>query len=511
MYFRRKRQRDWLEVIEKAIERLESGEQTAFLTVYCAFAAGDRGQMRRAGRAIGRELKTYSQKQMIELYERFRSFTSLEWSIDWAALSLDRILKALEETDRKYVLILGSFHPNGYFRERCMEALAEKSGVLSYLMLRANDWVKPVRERAFALLDTYVRQCDTGEILSALPVLEKLERSGRRGDGQMEELKGRIFVRLEQTLKASDWSALWPEDFSVRKSLYGISMEMGILTLEQMNGWLQREQNSCGKMILLKGILSHPDCSLPWAEGYLSCPNGQVRKKALEYKYEHLKTSWPGLEKFLLDSCRGVREYAVYILERHTSLDIRDYYLTHLKEDSPKYAILGLSEYSHRGNVPVLLEYLQKPDRRVQRCVLLALGRQEDFKEEELLWNYLLDERVELAKAAYLSIRKREFYPGAKRIYEAYLEAREGHTRRYLLRLLVRESSWSRLPWLIRLYDQPLPEQEFRLICGGLGSRFMYGNVPAAQKEEIYRALEEKRGVIPEKLAKEILYDMKFV
>ena len=84
----------------------------------------------------GLELESLTLRQMTGLYERFRTFISLEWSIDWSSLSLNSILRALcgkdQGEERKYVLILGTFHSNGYSWER--------SGALPYLMLRANDW-----------------------------------------------------------------------------------------------------------------------------------------------------------------------------------------------------------------------------------------------------------------------------------------------------------------------------------------------------------------------------------
>lgn len=152
MILGKRRQTYWLEIIEKELEKLESGDMRALLTVYCVFATGDKKRMRQAGHAIQKQLECLTLGQMIGLYERFRTFTSLEWSIDWSSLSPKSILRALSGEERKYVLILGTFHPNGYFRERCMEELAKEGGALPYLMLRANDWVKPVREKAFFLL-----------------------------------------------------------------------------------------------------------------------------------------------------------------------------------------------------------------------------------------------------------------------------------------------------------------------------------------------------------------------
>ncbi len=505
----------WLEIIEKELEKLESGDMRALLTVYCVFAVGDKKRMRQAGHAIRKQLECLTLGQMIGLYERFRTFTSLEWSIDWSSLSPKSILRALrgkeQREERKYVLILGTFHPNGYFRERCMEELAKERGALPYLILRANDWVKPVREKAFFLLNSYIASCSIEEVLLSMPALEKLECSGRRSDEQLQGLKRRIFAKLEQVLKGEGWRDIWPEDFSVRKSLYRMAAGQGILSMEQMDEWLCREKDSFGMAMLIRGILSHPDCTLEQAEKYLTYPNAQIRKCALAYRYEHLKNSWPGLESMLLDSGRGVRDYASYILEKHTNLDIRGYYLSHLGDERPDYAVLGLSEYSRRGNVSALLPGLANPIKKVQKYTLLALGRQEDFEDEELLWRYLLDGRVDISKAACISMQKRGFYPGAEKLYHAYCSSEKEHQKRYLLHLLLRENSWNRLPWLIRLYNEDLPEQEKQRIKGGIHCRFMYVKVPETQKEEICKALKEKAGELPKGMEEEIRYDMKFV
>lgn len=515
MILGKRRQTYWMKIIEKELEKLEAGDMGALLKVYCVFAVGDKKQMWRAGRAIRNQLEYLTLGQMIRLYERFRTFTSLEWAIDWSAVSLNLILKALDgeewKEERKYVLILGTFHPNGYFRERCMEELVKEKGVLPYLMLRANDWVRPVREKAFSLLNRYILSCSMEEILGSLPVLEKLEHSGRRSDEQLQELKEQIFAGLEQILKGQGWRDIWPQDFSVRKSLYHMTIGQGTLSMEQMDEWLRKEKNSFGKVVIIKGILSHPDCTLERAKDYLTYPNAQIRKFALAYRYEHLKDSWPGLDSMLLDSGRSVRDYASYILEKHTNLDIRNYYLSHLEDEQPDYAILGLSEYSHRGNVEALLPGLEHPVRKVRKYTLLALGRQEDFEDEELLWKYLLDEQVVISKAAYISIQKRGFYPGAEKLYHAYCSSKKEHQKRYLLHLLLRENSWNRLPWLIRLYDEDLSEQEKQRVKGGICCRFMYARVSEMQKEEICKALKENAGKLPKGMEEEIRYDMKFL
>ena len=94
------RQTYWLEIIEKELEKLESG---------------DKKLMRQTGHAIQKQLESLTLRQMIELYERFRTFTSLEWSIDWSSLSLNSILRAFcgkdQGEERKYVLMKAERFP----------------------------------------------------------------------------------------------------------------------------------------------------------------------------------------------------------------------------------------------------------------------------------------------------------------------------------------------------------------------------------------------------------------
>lgn len=78
---------------------------------YCAFASGDGELIRQAGEAIRRQFSLMASMQMLKICERFREFTSIEWYVDWAKVSLSRIEELPKETYR-YVLILGSFHPN---------------------------------------------------------------------------------------------------------------------------------------------------------------------------------------------------------------------------------------------------------------------------------------------------------------------------------------------------------------------------------------------------------------
>lgn len=497
--------------VELEIQRLEAGEEAGIRGAYCAFAMKDAKLKRHAGEAIRKQLSCMDRFRLWKLCERFRTFTSLEWSIDWKQASVRRMQKELPPEVYWYVLILGSFHPNGYFREQCVYAMKDHADLQFWLFPRVNDWVREVRGAACQVLLQSLSVCSGTELLSVLPAYERLQGCRRRTESQMKAIEEQMEKRLSQVMGEMDLEELFSLEPEVRKALYRLNGRLKCFTLPELHFCLGRERQADLKRMLIKKILEHPDCTLDWAEAYLSDSSAQVRKAAVEFRYERTKDAWPGLEEMLLDDSRGVREYAAYILERRRGFDLRGFYLDHLGDEKPASAILGLSECSDSGNVQALLDCLERKERRILKCTLLALGTQVDFADEELLWCYLLDDRVEVSKAAYLSIRKKGFRPGANRLYEAYQKAGMEHQRRYLLRLLLREGAWSRLPCLLRLYRRDLPLQEQYQVLSGIRTRSMYGKLPQSMKEEIRSALEENRAELPKWVEPGILYDMKFL
>ena len=485
LFSRRSRHKKYIETMERELERLEGGDLAGLRFVYGAFATQDTNLIRRAGEAVRQQMLSMTDLQMLKLCQRFGTFTSLEWAIDWAAVSPGRIQSTLSEEAYRYVLVLGSFHPNGYFREKCVYVMAGYQGMLFWLFLRMNDWVAQVRDAAGEVLEEYLEGCSVKELMGSLPAFERLRAGQRRDESQMQALEERMEKKLSCTLRDTDPGEISAMEPAARRALYRIVVRGGLWNFEEMESCLGREKSCCLKRLLIREILSHPDCTLERAEHYLWDASSQVRRMAVEYRYERLKKGWPGLDRMLLDKSRGVREYAAYILERHGRCDIRGYYLEHLEDERPESAILGLAEYSRRGNVPALLECLSRPERSILKCTILALGSQEDFSDGELFWGYLLDERIELSKAAFLSIRKKGIHPGAGRLYGAYMEAGHAHQKRYLLKLLLGESSWERLPFLLRLYRKDMPEQEGNQLLSGIGSRFMYAAFSESLRRDI--------------------------
>lgn len=120
--------------IQKAIKYLEESKQSYIAEVYQAFAFGDKESIRIASKAVAELMCGMTSVQIMRLDEEFRQYTSMEWMIDWSQimpLSFKKMIRNREEY--LWVVRLGTFHPNGYFREKCIRELEEDEASLPYL------------------------------------------------------------------------------------------------------------------------------------------------------------------------------------------------------------------------------------------------------------------------------------------------------------------------------------------------------------------------------------------
>lgn len=62
------------------------------------------------------------------------------------------------------ILCMGTFHSNGYFRQSCMEELAQYEESLPFLVIRLNDWVEEIRNSAYDLVMYRIKTCGIKEL-----------------------------------------------------------------------------------------------------------------------------------------------------------------------------------------------------------------------------------------------------------------------------------------------------------------------------------------------------------
>lgn len=459
-----------------------------------------------------------SAKKLLQLSERFREHT-YDWYMPadcdiWRNAPLTRqdfLHLNLEEYGA--MLKIGTFMANGYYREQCIRALDGLDGALPFFILRLNDWVGQIRTEAFKLAEKRIKECGLLELFSSLPALEKLENSGRRNKEQFQYLKTLTADSMVQKFKQLPENMLQQihcYDINVKNAIYRFSSKNKVLSKEQMEKLISLEKSGYGKTLLVQGIFCHYGYEQADMERFLFSKNAAVRYFALTYRYEREHTAWNGLERMLLDKCRKIRENASYILKKHTNLDILDFYKKKLEIEPSKSVLLGICEQGSRKDIAVIESFLNSQNGQIARAALEAYGKLAGLTGDEIYWKFLFDCRPFMAKEAFQAIKKYGIRYGWRALYKAFLE-NKGIVRGYILKLLLEEPSWERLPCLLELYEsEELSKEENEIVFSGILHRHYYGRISIQQADKI-RAILQKSCKIPEYVKRGILFDLKYV
>lgn len=532
--------RKWTEMRRGWIQELKNGDCTHLPHLYCLAAEPGNPLLPAAMESIAQQMDALDVNGRLAWDDRFRASTSVEWSIDWSKVDPAAAKPYLHDSrDYLWLLRLGTFHPNGYYREKCLRELAEYRGELGYLVLRTNDWVLPVRELAVQLSMEAVRESGLDRLVEAIPFLEKAKRGARRDLGRIlqveEEMRKRILFFLRRAGKEGAIPDFTGCSLRVRKGIFRLLFQETVLTVEEAEAFLSAEKNeSCRNLIICSILRAYP-YEEERIERYLKSKSGVVRKRAVECKYEQLKDAWDGLEDMLLDSVRGVREYAAYILQKCRGMDIRMYYRERLGKAEDLAVITALGEYGNREDAQILQPFLESSRESIVRAALTAVSRLMGEEGEEVYWPFLLQEKPGISKAAYQAVCRSRVRYGAERIYRAFLETEYSHGKKYLLKILLTYSDWQSLPYLLRLYnyakadscqdgdrDDWIRELLFQKKCeNGRGpqgrlelairKRSLYAKVGPQLEQEIRGILSDENCRVPETVVQEILFDLKYV
>jgi len=433
--------------------------------------------------------------------------------IDWKNIDISRKhFKHLSAEQYSSILKLGTFHYNGYFREKCMEYAAEYEGSLPFLMLRVNDWVEVIRERAFLLVQSRLKQCPPEEIILSLPCFERIKNSGRRKAEYIYCLEKEIEQFLGKTIRRINIDKINRYEIFVRNCIYRYISKTAVFEIDRMEQLVDGAKDSYAKRILIQGILKNYECGENKLKEYLHNKSVIVRRCALEKLYYRLRNTWRGIEELLLDESKKIREEVSYIIEKHTDFNILDFYFQKLNEGAAAIPILGVGEHGTSREGERIVPFLEADEPKITKAALTACGQLIGAGDEELYWKYLSDRRPGVAKQAYLVIKRLEIRYGAERLYKEYQRNSGFVQRKYFLNLLLNEPSWSRLPFLLLLFDSGAenPAMEYK-IYEKITQRSMYAKVSVQQAEEIRRVFGLMGDRLPERLKKEIEMDLKYV
>ena len=402
------------------------------------------------------------------------------------------------------LLLCGSAHPNGYFREKCLKLLADQREVLQFILIRMNDWVPAIRRTAWGILQELLGQnMSCAELIQAMPFVEFVrrgQRAQRNTDFSMDALDA-ILMRIF----AGNENAVMQSPLPLRRLCYKVFLlhpESGnsdlILRL------IRNERDNAQRSALVRFYLLHAEqpVSAELLASFMQDRYWRVRLDAYEYRMKH-EGVWDGMETLLLSPCYPIREFAAYYLAKNGFDNLR-FCREHLPD-----TMAALSDLGTKADTALIRPYLET----LPREALTALVRLGDDDSRDIVWAAMHDSNAKLAKTAYRLALAHKLYQSAELSQSIRNETDPQRSWR-LIRLLGQNVGNDLLPVLIRLMRDYTHVRcniltLIQSVCGYPGHGHYGIFVTQTVHDEITEALHYASGYIPVSLNNHIFCSMR--
>ena len=312
-------------------------------------------------------------RRLDEICRQFSRYSTSYWA--WAQIK-PRQLSRIAGMDDVLFLGLLSFHPSGWVRSAATKRLGRLSGgyELDYLILRANDWVEPVRDLAWKAIRRRLHPDYAEAFARNMGNIVALEAKTRTS---MDELLADIHGFLLSNPAVLNL-ATRHENFRIRRGAFRTAYRLDEEQLVKFIKRALRDTDSLTRLIAAKQAALLADVSLrnEFMHRMLSDRWHAVRSQAL-----HMAVRDSGdatteiLLKLLLDQSRTVRSAARYYLRQLGVEDFRRIYIDVLPSDHKVAAILGLGECGVADDAKAIESYLESSNSGILGAAVTATSR----------------------------------------------------------------------------------------------------------------------------------------
>lgn len=350
-----------------------------------------------------------------------------------------------------------SMHRSGFIREEAVRRLAvvHTGEELPFLLIRAGDWVRQVRDTADRairdrLVAAYVpvfvdnlallegESFETGRASGLMPAIEQLFDSG--------EARSHLLRGLNHA------------DRHVRRAASRRALHAGIDATTLLDTALSQDDVLVAQTVARAAIESaSPNGRERLLDRLFGHPFGRVRQLALMARLEHFPGSSGGvLYETLFDRQAGVREIAQRALAK-AGTDVAQRYRDAL-EHRPHIALLGLGESGTEADASLAVPFASSFERRVRKAAVRAISLLDPIGHREVLLHALEDPSPGVSRAATQGLERGGASAIAAELWRVLRSGEYEHHRRYAASLLTRADRWTMLEIGLRALLQPADE-----------------------------------------------------
>ena len=345
-------------------------------------------------------------------------------------------------------------HPSGHVREEAIRQLAAVSDgrEIAVLLLRANDWVAPVRRAAIAALRRRAQPALVPELVQALPLLDRMRAWQRIDDPTLLD-------ELDAALDAAALgNGLASADVLVRRACARrlAATAPGPAAIDLALG----DRDGVTRRTIARWLCAEAGPTFDaHATRLLADRLGSVRREALAVAVGR-GLSADSAETFLADPDPGVRDIARAHLVA-IGMDVAARYRVMLDDGSVPVRAIGLTGLAETEGIVaagLVRAHLADPDPRLRAAALASAANARLPDLLDVLVAALGD-----ASGGPRRVARRFLIPSAARLrpaalWSVFTAAPQGQARRGALVVLARCDFWPRLSYLLRATADPDPE-----------------------------------------------------
>ncbi len=377
---------------------------------------------------------------------------------------------AVEEIDdgsseSLYALGLLSFHWSGYVREAAVGRLARRpdAGAIAFLLLRANDWVPQVRNRAKKALTQAVSTAGPAAFARVLPFVTRLSQTRRDNHGPLLEIIDAMFEGVGG-VKALRTASVSPDRF-VRRAAYQRAWQFHDQDAVPFLELAARDADGVVRAGAARRAiaLSDPGQAKKWLRRLMHDRLAGVRRITLYGWVDRFSDSLgdDAFAALLMDRSSGLREAARFYAGRKLAIDFVEYYRERLQCETPAQRAVAISAFGEVADGTGAAEvqvHLNDPAPRVRASAVRALGRLLPADEVDTFVNALGDPAPAISRVASMCLMQRS--PPHAALHDILRGDFAEHCKINSLKLLSRQDRWRSIEALIRA--APLVEGKAR-------------------------------------------------
>jgi HEAT repeat protein len=490
----------------------DTGE-VALLPPLLAYVCDNEVPVRDAAKlALARLLACVSVDRLIELDEFMRAETD-PWA--WWQEESRRVkppqVEELTAPNELDALGLLSMHSNGYVREAAVRKLAGKTdgAELPFLLVRINDWAKPVRERARVAVSARMRESYAVQVLRCMPLILRV-RHGERDDHRW--LMEAVAKLLSQTECADVLHAgIQSKDRTLRVACMRLAVDANSSVASKALETALSDSDSMVRFWASRHMLSTLSAEkIPaLCRRLIEDPFMPVRREALSALVKPGDDSARlALESALLDRHASIREFARFHLRG--KVDVVAIYREAVSSATGRKlatAIRGLGESGTGVDAVVIAPFLRSPVVMLRKAAIVAVGRLAPKEMLGDLLDALADSSPRVAREAMGILREHAGHV-ADEALSFLKEHPESSVRRHALALVCLLGKWMQLPAILAACRDASPEVSLaaaHAIRTWLSNcNRSYVSPSKAQLSDAERELRASRNLLPAKVVVEL-------